>query len=189
MANAAYKITFLMLIVLGMAFYLFVAAGNFPVIIVNYHPISQKEYEATLASVLNYYIQAQEAKKNSAPIDLKAVQMEIKRLALEKSIETALVREEAIKRMGLSFVDAVNKKIKDLQGKESAKNIAIALYGFSPENPDAKSLRPLAERQVLDERLGLENTKLDDWLTGAKKSANVILLIQDFSWYGVVVSE
>ncbi len=78
----------------------------------------------------------------------------------------------------------VENKIDDtLNGQDIEKQVAT-LYNLSLNAFKERVLFPEARLEILQARFALENLNFDEWLTSAKKQANVIILLSGFGWNG-----
>ena len=73
-------------------------------------------------------------------------------------------------------IGKIEEKSREIE--EGIKN----LYGFSLEDFKARVLTPMAEQEILEGRLFLENKNFDEWLKEEKAKARVIILISGFKW-------
>src|SRR3989344_4397174 len=105
-------------------------------------------------------------------------------IVLKEIVENTIIHQDVKRRLGSSFDDIVDNKIKDLSGSEALKKAASTLYGLTLADFIDLFIKPAAERELLDGKLLLEKTTFDDWFKEAKKNASVTLLVSGFFWNG-----
>lgn len=177
-----YYAIFLAIILTGTTLYYFVAQGYFPVVIVNGHMISEKEYEQSLKGVVNYYLAVGKTYKD---INIESVlnnKSDVKKLAFEQVIENTIIAAELKRRLGSGLEPIVQQKLGTVKKTEDLSKAAAALYGMNINDFAALYLRPVAERELLDGKLLLEKSDITTWLKTAKLKANVKMLVLGYSW-------
>ncbi len=171
------------MVVVGIGGYV-VVSKSYPVVLVNWRPISVRTFYENTGTAQHYYEKLYERyKKNAQEIQSEAAQQEISRAVLEKLIEDNLIYEELKRRMSAQELSTLlNKKIAEaIRQKDIQKGVEM-LYGISLAEFSEKTLKPLAAREILEDRLKLENKKIEDWLKTAKENAKITFFLPNFSW-------
>ena len=164
-------------VVIVIATYLIVF-GFYPIALVNFNSIPAYKWEANLTAAYTYY---QKSSNNSLT---NKTQREIQRVILDKLIREQIVHQELKNKIKNSELDTIiDSKIKNFTADSQAPELVKNFYGLSMEKFD-KLLIPVAEEEILEGRLFMENKSLNDWLKGKKSEANLIILLPDFSWDG-----
>ncbi len=164
-----------------------IISQSYPVALVNWQLINAKNFNSDFNTAVFYYDKVIETynKNATSSIDSNLVKQEIKKAVLDKSIENILVIDELKKRLATSELkQMVENKIDDtLNGQDIEKQVAT-LYNLSLNAFKERVLFPEARLEILQARFALENLNFDEWLTSAKKQANVIILLSGFGWNG-----
>ena len=171
-------------IVVGVVY--FVVTKSYAAAFVNFNAISVESFENDFEAAFVYYEKALKTynQGDAAVIESEEVKKEIQRAVLEKLIGNSIVHRELLARMSKKELESViENKIGKIEEKsreieEGIKN----LYGFSLEDFKARVLTPMAEQEILEGRLFLENKNFDEWLKEEKVKARVIILISGFKW-------
>jgi hypothetical protein len=182
MQQRSLLLTFLCIIFVGVVIYGVISRGYFPVAIVNGGIITEREYEGSVAAVVNYY---QSAGKTYKGLNINALlkdQDEVRRLALDQLVENTIIDRELQKRMGKDLEPIVQQKLSDIRKNQDFSKAASALYGVSFDDFINLFMRPIAERELLDGKLLLEKSDVISWLTRAKATASVTMLVPGYSW-------
>ncbi len=171
-------------IVIGVIY--FVATKSYAAAFVNFSAISVKSFEDDFKAALVYYEKALKTynQGDAAVIQSEDVKKEIQRAVLDKLIDNSIVHRELLARMGKKELETIiENKIGEIEEKSSEIEEGIKdLYGFSLEDFKARVLTPMAEQEILEGRLFLENKNFDEWLKEEKAKARVIILISGFKW-------
>jgi len=184
MQSRHYWIIFLIIVLVGMSAYILINRGYFPIAVVNSAIITQRQYEKNLSAIYQY---SDELEKVYQAPDVPSAgnkKVELKRIVLQEIVENTIIHQDVKRRLGSSFDDIVDNKIKDLSGSEDLKKAASTLYGLTLADFIDLFIKPAAERELLDGKLLLEKTTFDDWFKEAKKNASVTLLVSGFFWNG-----
>ena len=164
-------------VVIVIATYLIVF-GFYPIALVNFNSIPAYKWEANLTAAYTYY---QKSSNNSLT---NKTQREIQRVILDKLIREQIVHQELKNKIKNSELDTIiGSKIKNFTADSQTPELVKKFYGLSMEKFN-KLLVPVAEEEILEGRLFMENKSLNDWLKGKKSEANLIILLPDFSWDG-----
>lgn len=171
-------------IVIGVVY--FVVTKSYAAAFVNFNAISVESFENDFEAAFVYYEKALKTynQGDAAVIESEEVKKEIQRAVLEKLIGNSIVHRELLARMSKKELESViENKIGKIEEKsreieEGIKN----LYGFSLEDFKSRVLTPMAEQEILEGRLFLENKNFDEWLKEEKVKARVIILISGFKW-------
>jgi len=168
-----------------------ITSQSYPVVIVNWQPISAKSFNNDFNTAVFYYGKVIETynKNTTSSINTPEVNAEIKRAVLDKSIENILILNELEKRLKNSELDQMvkNKIDEILKGQDIEKQVAT-IYNLSLNAFKEQILTPEARLEILQARLMLENNLsaggFDEWLINAKKQAKVVILLSGFGWDG-----
>lgn len=163
-----------------------IATKSYAAAFVDFSAISARSFEADFEAALVYYEKALKTynKGDAAVIDSEEVRKEIQRAVLDKLIDNAVVHRELLARMGKKELGSViENKIKEIEEKSSEIEEGIKdLYGFSLEDFKTKVLKPMAEEEILEGRLFLENKNFEEWLKDERAGVRVIILMPGFKW-------
>lgn len=163
-----------------------IATKSYAAVFVDFSAISVKSFEADFEAALVYYEKALKTynKGDAAVIDSEEVKKEIQRAVLDKLIDNAVVHRELLERMGKKELESViENKIKEIEKKSAEIEEGIKdIYGFSLEDFKTKVLKPMAEEEILEGRLFLENKNFEKWLKEERARARVIILMPGFKW-------
>ncbi|MDP3947810.1 MAG: SurA N-terminal domain-containing protein [bacterium] len=178
------------LVVAGAAVVYAVVRGAYPIAVANGTTISNETYENKYAAALSYYQSALATYTDASAKFGEAERRELRRAVLEGLVEEALIHDELLRREPEELGTVVENKIAKALADPDFPSAARTLYGLTSGGARRYLLIPQAEREILEGRLFLENQELDAWLTAAKRSASVTLLVPGFSWKaGGVVAE
>lgn len=182
MRKKHYVSFFLLLVVIGTTFFIFVEKGYFPVAIVNSTLITQRHYEKSVTAFMQYQeMFVKTYSRPNAPLSERDLD-DIRRLILEQVIENTLIRQEVKRRLGSEAEVVIKNKIAGIIDNQKLKEAAAAISGLNFEDFVELLLKPLAEQEILDGRLFLEKVRFEDWLKQARNSARVTILIANLSW-------
>jgi hypothetical protein len=184
MSPLTYKIIFLAIILIGVSAFSVISLGYFPVVVVNSHIVTEREYRTSLEAVLHYY---DAAIKTYSTLDFSKVLAnpdDLRRLALEELIENELIHQALASRLGADLSAIIDKKLASASTTEKFPEATQALYGVNVKDFKDLFLRPAAEHEILDGQLLTEKTTFDNWLKSAKRTAKIRILISNFRWDG-----
>lgn len=171
-------------IVVGVVY--FVVTKSYAAAFVNFNAISVESFENDFEAAFVYYEKALKTynQGDAAVIESEEVKKEIQRAVLEKLIGNSIVHRELLARMSKKELESViENKIGKIEEKSREIEEGIKdLYGFSLEDFKSRVLTPMAEQEILEGRLFLENKNFDEWLKEEKAKARVIILISGFKW-------
>ena len=191
------KIIFIISSVIVIVVAVVIITRSYPVVLVNWRPISLKSFKKDASIAINYYQKALETydKNQAAVMNSKEVKQEIERAVLDKLIEDSLIQRELEKRLKNNELEKmVNDKIEGtLGGKDIGKEVET-LYGVSLDEFKERFLKPQARREILESRLQLENQELsakggsasggNNWLKEIKLKTKVMIFLPGFEWNG-----
>lgn len=161
-------------------------AKAYPVILVDYRPVSagdlEKYYNGAYRyyqNILNFY------NKDAAALDAEGAKKEIQRAVLDKLVEDKVIDIELSRLMNSGdLAKAVERKIAKVNNSQNTQKGAEMLYGFSADEFQKQVLIPEAKWEILRDRLFLENKNFEEWLKGVKSKTKVIILASGFFWNG-----
>lgn len=162
----------------------YIVSGSYPVAIVNWNPISLKAFNDNKYSAEYYYRKLYEQyETGKEELEKEASKKEITRAVLDRLVEDRLIWDELKTRIGESErTTQVQKKIQEaIEQKNIADGVSM-LYGVSLGEFIDQTLKPLAAREILEDRLRLENIDFEKWLASAKEHAQVTLFLPNISW-------
>lgn len=172
----------LLLLLVGMSF--FASKKAYPAASVNGDFILAKELSLSQGAARLYYEAA--IKTYPSPeydFDSAEFANEIKRSSLDALVESVLINQELVNRMGEEpLAELVEER---LSKAESGQNLAKAIrqiYGMETEDFYELVLRPGAERDILREELAKENISLGAWLADARLGADVSVFAAGLKW-------
>lgn len=176
MSHKQIIISIIAIVIVAIAY--LILSGFYPIALVNFNSIPAYKWEANLTAAYTYY---QKTSNNSLT---NKTQREIQRVILDKLIKEQIVHQELknmVKNSKLSAI--IDNKIKNFTADSQTPELIKSFYGMSMGEFN-KLLIPVAEEEILEGRLFIENKKLSEWLKAKKSEANLIILLPDFSWDG-----
>jgi len=188
------SVIFVGMILFGVLGYYALRLGFYPIAVVNGAFVGASRFTQTEGFVKTYYDNAR--KVYNLP-DLKPgdaqYEREIARATLDQLVSYELMKEELEAEMGNDLGAVVDQKIentKKASGSDFAKAVET-VYGISVDRFKDTVLVPEAREEILRGRLFAAKKDFDEWLTGAKKNARVMILHPDLQWDGgkVVIRE
>lgn len=171
------------LVILGSGTFYILRNGLYPVAMVNGAFIKAANFERTASSAFNFYANAATTyKKDKLTADESdKLFQEVRRAALDRLIEEAVVAKRAEADFGSGVRDAVDKKIAGVDNAKLGEAVQ-QLYGLSDAEFKTMVLAPAALQEVITERLNAESKNYNAWLDAAKQSAGVHIFLPGFSW-------
>ena len=188
------KIIFIISSVIVVVIIIVIITQSYPVVLVNWRPISLKSFQKDVLIAVSYYQKALETydKNQAAVMNSKEVKQEIERAVLEKLIEDNLIQQELEKRLKNNELEKmVNDKIEEaLIGKDIGKEVET-LYGVSLGEFKERFLKPQARKEIFESRLALENQELNNWLKEIKSKTKAMIFLPGFEWKeeGVIIKK
>ncbi|OGY67282.1 MAG: hypothetical protein A3H63_02610 [Candidatus Harrisonbacteria bacterium RIFCSPLOWO2_02_FULL_45_10c] len=182
---------FAAIMVFGVAAYMALHNGQYPISIVNSHIITASTVEKNFVASLTYLQNAALVyRSNPALLETAAARGEIKRATLDKLITDALILSELKTRVSGEEIDTIaDTKINQfLYENSDVERAAQALYGLSLAEFKSRVLIPQAYREILEGRMFLAKEDFGAWLSEAKRSARVLVFISDLEWTGEQIS-
>jgi len=172
-------------------------AKAYPVILVDYRPISAGDLEKYYNGAYRYYQNVFNFyNKDAAALDSEGAKKEIQRAVLDKLVEDKIINIELNRLIKPGDIDnVVKQKISEINNSQNVQKGAEILYGFSADEFQKQILIPEAKWEILRDRLflsgeissapdGGEDKNFEEWLKRAKSKAKVIILASGFSWNG-----
>ena len=161
------------LIVVGWGSYTFINKDLYPVALVNWRPVTAREWSRVFTPTIAYY---QTLKKPE--VSDQVFKEEMRRAVLDKLIEQRLIYQrinQADIETQISTLLAQNQNLK--AGSEK-------LYNMSWANFQELVLRPQVALELMGKQLADNNQKIEDWLKQQKTAATVFVFARGFSWNG-----
>ncbi|MDP3015009.1 MAG: hypothetical protein Q8N28_01170 [bacterium] len=181
------KIIFIISSVIVIVIVIVIFTQSYPIVLVNWRPISLKSFKKDVLIAVSYYRKALETydKNQAAVMNSKEVKQKIERAVLDKLIEDNLIQRELEKRLKNNELEKmVNDKIEEaLKGKDIRKEVET-LFGVSLYELKERFLKPRARWEIFESRLALENKNINDWLKEIKSEAGVMIFFPGFEWNG-----
>lgn len=146
---------------------------------VNGIAIRIKDVNTNLQAVISFYSKSG-VNKEFEDSDIK----ELRRSMIEKLIENELIRAALIQTVP-DYKSKVNERVENAisqSGKQQLEESAEALYGFSYNELRERMLKPLAEKEVLEESLNIKEADFTTWLRKAKDEASIKIFEPDYFW-------
>jgi len=186
--NKKYLVIFI-LVAIAVVLVFLISSRLYPIAVVQWQPIMYADLDESYSAALVYYQKAV-LTYNTANADLMKsdeVKNEIRRAALESSIEDILVSDELDKKLGGSEAQAqVLRSVNTAISGTDIEKQTETLYGLSEKDFVSDFLVPQVRREILTARLRLENQlpndNFDQWLTAAKQKASVMIFLPGFEW-------
>ena len=188
-----YFIVFIAMFGVGLASYFFVKSDLFPVLIVDSHFVSTREFNDHVSALSQYYATLIKDKKlsDASITSVDQIRGELRRAALEQFIEDTLIDEGFGKKVGsMEEKKLVDEKLGEINEKIAAPQFSEAVqaqYGLSVDRFKEMALVPQARRELLTAKLADEKKEFGKWRTDARKSASVHILLRGFMWDGEMV--
>jgi len=178
-------ILFCSFILFGFGGYFLTRNGFYPIALVNYDFVIEKNVEENSLVAYKYFQNAL-LLAGSDPGTLDAPQsiMEIKRAALDKLITDALILNELKKRIKEEEFNAIAERNieKLIENNSDVEGAAQKIYGLKFEDFRRMILMPQAYREILEGRMFLNDENFEKWLDNAKASAWVVILSPKLQW-------
>lgn len=176
----------LLIIIIGISVYFFVFQF-YPIILIDWQPISFKSFKKDLNIAFNYYQRILETydKKQATVMNSEEIKKEISRSVLDKLIEDELIRRELKKRLKNNEIEKMTDgKIEEAIKRRDIEKEVKTLYGVSFNEFKERLLKPQVKKEILEARLRLENKNIDNWLKEIKLKTQVLVFLPDFIWSG-----
>jgi len=178
-----------------LAVIVFIAAGiyffvsrNYPIAFVGNSPILNGDFQKSYLIGYNFYSNGLKIDNQDSTI-LKSddIKNELRRATLDVLIGQKIISAELEKRMKTEDLSQmISEKINNINfDSDNFKKGSEFIYGASAENVKNLVLIPKAKEEILEGRLILENSQinnLDDWLKQKKSEASVKILMPGFYW-------
>ena len=179
-----FYVVFTAIVFAGISFALIISAGFYPIAFVNGKFVTARRFVLEYAAADSYYRRILETYGNKVLGGEEVKPADLEASAMEKIIEDILVKDGARREVGSDLDNLVQNKLSQLSSDQLLQEGASDLYGLNKNDFWDFILIPQAQRDILAGRLFLKGKKIGDWLAGAKKSAKVIILSNEFRWSG-----
>ncbi len=164
------------------ALLLAIAAGWYPLALVNGKPIWASSYRAYVASAIAYQQAARDTYATSSPLLSAQGERALGAVALDELVEQKLLQQGMAQLVGDHADQLVENKMADLAKEPQLVGASRALFQLDPQAFRRVVLRPQAMREVLSGRLYLDGTTLEAWTEDARRGARVRLLTGAYGW-------
>ncbi len=183
-----YKTIAVATVALGIFLIVLVATKSYAVAEVNGTAVSVNQFKLNYVAANSYYSTLKnEYEKNNQKIDDLA-DKDIRADILNQLIEATIIGQGLQKEAGDEAEELVAKRIEEFTDDNTLATAAKNLYGFSSADFTREVLIPQAKMDILRGRLFLKNEDFKTWLADAKKSADVKIFSNDYTWNGEKVS-
>ncbi len=179
-------IAFAIIMAFGVGAYEAVKSGNYPVVIVDFNLITEKEVQKDFSAAYKYFQNALLV-SGSDPHALETLEAhkEIRRATLDKLITDQLIYKELEIRLKDDFKPIADKNIEQyIQNNKNISEGAEKIYGLSLADFKDQVLLPEAYKEILQGRMFLNKENFDEWMKNKKSKASVIVLSPDLQWDG-----
>lgn len=176
---------FLILIVGGIIFASVVTGERYPILLVNNHPVSARQFATNYRAASLYYdnvLKTYKIEGSELPRSLGREELELK--VLNQLVEAVLVDLGVRKEVGKDVDELVAAKIEHYERDETLTRASEALYGLSFEEFRSEVLVPQAKKDILSGRLFLRGEVFENWVRGARANARIIIFSNRFRWDG-----
>jgi hypothetical protein len=154
---------------------------------VNGDAISVSSFKINYAAAQSYYETLKDEYTKNNVQTQEVSDKQLRASVLDQLVEAEIIDQGLQKEAGGEANGLVADRIKEFTNDESLAIAAKNLYGFSSNDFTREVLIPQAKTDILRGRLFLKNEDFKTWLTAAKKSANVKIFSNDYTWDGVMV--
>mgnify|MGYP001578494969 CR=1 FL=1 len=180
---------------LAMGVYYLIQRGYYPAATVGSRIISARMLDEAAQSVVRYYEQAVKTYGSTDPAlkelaDKEISVREARRATLDKLIENELIARAAESAVGNELARLVETKVSAAKLNDPQfQQAVVALYGLNTERFREFVLEPQAREEILQSvKFSASVEEFKKWLTTARKSAKVIVLVPDLNWDGEKVT-
>ncbi len=192
MSSKKILIVFLGMIGLGLSGFYLIQFGAYPVAIVGSSMISARSLETTALSAHRYYSQSLKAYGEERPGEIledHGTILELRRAALDRLIEDAIIHRELKARLGETLESAVTKKLDGLTFGDNTEDAVSVLYGLTFAEFREMVLVPKAREEILAGRVFGEGVSdFEELLKKSRQGVKVIILAPDLAWDGEKVA-
>ncbi len=162
-----------------------VFVGYWPVATVNGKPIFFYQFSRNYDIARHFYQNDLKIENKDLKIlDSSGSQNEIKRATLDSMVDDSLIDQELAKRISSNDLNQIlDNKLSNINlDDQSLKQGTEILYGLSNYEFKDYVLIPQAKEEILDGRLAMGGSNINDWLNNARKNAQVSIFIPGFYW-------
>ncbi len=160
------------------------AMGWYPIAFVDGHPIWAGSFYEAYQSGYAYWADMLRLGGQSSDQMTPHIQNTIRGLAFEGAIDEYLIMRKLEKDIGGGTLADKIKNAEQESANDPAFQKSIADLGISDTMGLDYFLRQIAEYNLLDGDVRLENTTAAQWLLNARKQARVIILMPGYWWTG-----
>ena len=176
---------------LGLFGYRAAASGLYPLVFIDYSPITNNEIERNLSLAYGYYHNALlYSGGDPGKLDVPESYSELKRAVIDEAISRKIILRELKSRVSSEEINEISDRN---IGKVLTENPEIEkgvekLYGVSLADFKEQILLPQAHREILEGRMNLDNQDFSAWLKKTRMESSIIILTSSFSWNGEKVT-
>ncbi len=167
-----------------------VAAGRYPVMVVNGKLITAARFEKNYASAAilhNNQLKINAESPEALEVLKRVTPAELGAEVLDTLVVAALVERGASREAGGDLRALVETKVSEFANDPQVQSGVQTLYGMGYADFRSEVLVPAAERDILEGRLYLRGQSYDDWLASERKAASVYVLSSRFRWDGAKI--
>jgi hypothetical protein len=152
----------------------------YPMAMVGWQPITAGTFKKDLTVATFFY---KTTLGETADINSPEIEKKIKQEVLDKLIEDILIDREINKQLKNSELEEIiSNKTKELLKVGGIEGEINLLYGLPLDKFKEQVLRPLLKREILANRMFLNNKNLNNWLSETKKQTKVMIFLPDLVW-------
>lgn len=179
---------FFALIAFGLSSFYLVRLGTYPVAVVGASIVSARSLNATVIAAHRYYVQSLQASGDRSADDAfedHAAALELRRAALDRLIEDAIISRELKDRLGEDLESVIADKLAAVELSPKTEKAVSTLYGLTLARFREMVLAPKAREEILQGRVFAEgNQDFGTWLKNIKKNVKIVVLAPDLAWNG-----
>ena len=179
-------LAFAIIMASGIGAYEGAKSGNYPVVIVDFDMITEKEVQRDFSTAYRYFQNALLVSgADPRVLETSESHKEIRRATLDKLITDKLILNELKVRAKDDFKSIADKNIEQyIQNNENISEGAEKIYGLSLADFKGQVLIPQAYKEILEGRMFLNKENFDEWLKNKKSTTRIIILSPDLQWDG-----
>lgn len=162
--------------------------GYYPVALVNYSPVFEKDFQTMSNATVKFYNGAitRYQKKELNSDDAQKLVEESGRAVLDRLIEMTLIHNEIKNRIGGELQQEIDKRVANIEEKSVTTGVN-ALYGFTFEQFKQFIAAPEIEKELLAGSLKKDGQDFSDWIKTTRQTADVLVLLPNVEWKDDVV--
>jgi len=161
-------------------------AGFFPIARVNSSWVLAKDLDRTMQIADYYYRAIQQAYGLKDPEE-KPTKEDLQAEVLTSLIEDQLISEGVRRETGNNYEEVFQSRLAEQLNDEELLQAGMALYGLSYDDFVREVLSPSVRADILESRLYVNSSTLDDWLRSEKGRADIQIFSSSYFWNGDLV--